>query len=140
MSWRRLLVLTSVLALVGCSAPEILIEDARVRTPVPGTDKTVGYFSLTNRTTETLTLVGAHAEAVRAIELHTTKADSQGFTRMRRLSEVSVASNETVVFTKGGHHLMLFGVDELGEDLQVSLQFKERDSLSISFKTIGLLD
>ena len=140
MLWRLLLVSLSGLVLFSCSSAELAVEDARVRALVPGSDKTVGYFSLSNQTGQVLTLVGAKAEGVRAIELHTTKADEQGFTRMRRLSEVTVRPGDTMIFTQGGHHLMLFGVEGLDQSLQISLQFKERDPLIVSFRTIGLLD
>jgi len=59
-------------ALAGCgtepaaTAP-IEVTDARVRALIPGQDKTVGYFELTNNTTATLTLLSAEADAARAI-------------------------------------------------------------------------
>lgn len=151
MSWRRLprslSAFVLLLAVVGCSAPDLEVRDARVRALVPGTDKTVGYFRLVNRTEDVLTFTGAKSVSARAIELHTTTADESGIMRMRRLANLRVAPGETLDFAPGGHHLMLFGVAGLGDRVagpgdrvEISLQFEERDPLLVSFRVVGLLD
>lgn len=143
MSWRPLPGCCSFAVIVlvaACADPGIAITDAYVREPVPGTDKTVGYFNLSNRTDEQVVFVGARSDAVRAIEIHTTRADDDGMMRMRRLGEVPVEPGHAVSFEPGGMHLMLFGVGEPGDSLQVSLLFEGGESHLVEFDVVGLLD
>lgn len=125
--WFALLVSLLVVLLAGCepSAEQPLrFESARVRAPLPGTDKSVGYFEVTNNTAVPIVLVAARSDQARAVEFHTMVHDGD-MLRMRRLFEVPIAAGETVSFAPGGNHLMIFGVRTLGEN--VNLIFTARD-------------
>jgi periplasmic copper chaperone A len=111
--------------------------EARVRQPIPGQDKTVAYFTVSNQGGRPVSLVAARAEGVGAIEIHTTLRDGD-MVRMRRLREVSVAPGETVVFEPGGRHLMLFRVTELPETLQVELDTAAGETLIVPFRRFEL--
>ena len=129
-------------ALAGCGAEPaatapIEVTDARVRALIPGQDKTVGYFELTNNTTATLTLLSAEADAARAIEFHTTRLDD-GIMRMRRLPEITIPAGETIRFQPGGNHLMLFGVRSLNTDNPVRLYFDDGRALTVQFRQIAI--
>lgn len=121
----------------ACSpAPEIAIENARVRTLIPGQDKTVAYMDVQNRTASAVTLVGASSPSVRAMEIHTTQMDD-GVMRMRRLKTVEVPAGEKVRFEPGGRHLMLFGVESLGAELLVQLEFSDGTKRTVTFALIA---
>ncbi len=113
---RRLLLMALLTSpLVACedaATHPLRFEDARVRLPVPGSDKSVGYFTVTNTSDSVLVLTGASSPGVRAIEIHTMMLEGD-MMRMRRLEDVTVAPGETVSFEPGGKHLMMFGVDTL---------------------------
>ncbi len=115
----RRILLASLLAAAPALA-EVSVTDARVRALLPGADKTVGYFEITNSGTTAISLVGARSAAARAIELHTT-IDENGMLRMRRLEREAVPAGATVRFEPGGRHLMIFGIETLGEDLEIEL-------------------
>jgi periplasmic copper chaperone A len=127
----------------GCSpapAPEagpLVVTDARVRAPIPGQDKTVGYFTARNAGAEDVVLSGAYSDAVRAIEMHVTLRDGD-MVRMRRLEEVVIAPGETVRFEPGGRHLMLFGVSELTEPVAIVLQQQSGPDVRLPFQIIPL--
>ena len=143
MSWQpRLRSFSGILLalVVGCTGPDLQVDEARVRALIPGDDKTVGYFTIVNRSERTLTLVGATSDSARAIELHTTQSNAEGIMRMRRLKDLRIESGETLSFGPGGHHLMVFGVGDLGEEVKISLNFVERDPLLVTFDVVGLLD
>lgn len=134
--WRALL-LTLLMSLGACSpAPDLTIENARVRALIPGQDKTVAYMDLRNNTGAAITLLGARSEAVRAMEIHTTRMDD-GVMRMRRLKEVEIPAGETVRFEPGGRHLMLFGVKSLGPELVVQLEFADGSVHEAAFARIA---
>ena len=58
--WKILRTITlSLLFLAGCgTAPEVLIDNARVRALIPGQDKTVAYMDVQNRTASAITMAG----------------------------------------------------------------------------------
>lgn len=124
--------------LSGCADGERLeIDNARVRSLIPGQDKTVAYLDVHNGTHAPVSLVGATSDQVRAIEFHTTRMDD-GVMRMRRLSEVTIEAGATVQFQPGGRHLMLFGVRSLGPRLQIELRFADGTITRVPFERIAI--
>ncbi len=119
------------------AAPTLKISDARMRMPIGAQDKTVAYFSATNTGTEPVVLKSATTSAARAVELHT-NVRTNGMVRMRRLKEVVVAPGETVEFAPGGHHLMVFGVRELEEEVTVTLIDERGGRLDVPFRVFKL--
>ena len=134
----RFITLFGALCLVAaCSpAPDVLIENARVRALIPGQDKTVAYMDVENRTDSAVTLVSASAETVRAMEIHSTRMDD-GVMRMRRLKSVEIPAGDTVRFEPGGRHLMLFGVRSLDGELPVRLEFADGTAREVTFQRIA---
>jgi len=136
-------VLIGMVLVAGCGgspAPaegSLQVTDARVRTPIPGQDKTVGYFTARNEGTTDLVLTGAYSDAVRAIEMHVTLRDGD-MVRMRRLEEVVIAPGETVQFEPGGRHLMLFGVAELTEPVEIVLQQRDGPDIRLPFRVMRI--
>jgi copper(I)-binding protein len=153
----RLTVLAALLStafLTGCAEPtgisagsaiqtetgtetDIEIDNARVRSLIPGQDKTVAYLELRNATPKPMTLIGARSAEVRAIEIHTTRMDD-GVMRMRRLKTVEIPPGETVHFQPGGRHLMLFGVTSLDSELLIELEFADGTVHETLFKRIAI--
>jgi copper(I)-binding protein len=129
-----------LLAFSACSPetdPTLIIDNARIRTLIPGQDKTVGYFSAHNTTDLDITLVGAESDSARALEFHTTTTD-EGMVRMRRLETVTIPAGAKIHFQPGGHHLMLFGVDSLSEQNEIRLLTDDGSSLQILFQQIPI--
>lgn len=118
-------------------APSLKIEDARVREPIPGQDKTVAYFSATNTGDAVVELIAAQSPLARAVELHTNVRDGD-MVRMRRLEKVAIAPGETVRFAPGGHHLMVFGVQALPESVPFELVTADGARLRVAFTRVGL--
>lgn len=125
--------------LAGCADQTVSATQAWVREPVPGSDKSVAYFTLHNHTDAAITLMGARADGIRAIEMHTTTTGEGGVLRMRRLISVSLKPNETVKFAPRGKHLMLFGIEVLSDPLPVQLEFDGGATLMVEFDVQGLL-
>lgn len=132
------ILLVMLLLTSGCSpGPDVLVENARVRALIPGQDKTVAYMDVQNRTDAAITLIGASAEPVRAMEVHTTRMDD-GVMRMRRLQSVEIPAGETVRFEPGGRHLMLFGVRSLADELPVQLAFADGSVRAVIFERVAV--
>ncbi len=118
-------------------APSLSIDNARVREPIPGQDKTVAYFSATNTGDAAVELVAAESPLARAVELHTNVRDGD-MVRMRRLDKMTIAPGETVHFAPGGHHLMVFGVQALPESVPFELITAGGGRLRVAFTRVGL--
>jgi periplasmic copper chaperone A len=82
-------------------------------------------------------LTGAYSDVVRAIEMHVTLRDGD-MVRMRRLEEVVIAAGETVRFEPGGRHLMLFGVSELTEPVEIVLQQRDGPDVRLPFRVMAI--
>ena len=136
---RRALLLTLSLAvLAGCSpAATVSITDARIRTPVPGQDKTAAYFHISNRGTADLILTAAETPVARAVEFHRIERDGDTV-RMRRQATVVVPAGETVRFVPGGLHLMVFGVSSPVNGAEFVLTAADGRRFSARFTAIGL--
>jgi periplasmic copper chaperone A len=137
------LLLAGALTTAGCAddgAPAATpagldISDARVRALIPGQDKTAGYFTAHNPTTDSIVLTGARSGAVRAIEMHISIRDGD-MMRMRRLEQVEIAPEETVRFEPGGRHLMLFGVEALNSEVTITLEQHDGTLIPVRFAII----
>jgi len=131
-------VLFCVLLLPACSdgkdiaTSPIAVENAWLRIPPSGLDKTAGYFQLVNRGDNHITLVGATSEQIRTIEMHTTIVDGD-MMRMRRLNTVPVPAGETIRFEPGGMHLMIFGLSTQ-EAITITLQFDDGTTEAVPFE------
>ena len=117
------------------SNAEYLIRDARIREPVPGQTKSVGYFTLANQTDENLVLVGVSIAGVGAVEMHET-TERDGVMRMRKLKEVSIPAASEVAFVPGGKHLMLFRISELNAPVDVEFTFADGRVLTQPFELV----
>lgn len=130
----------SLALLGGCQRPQgtatLSFEEARVRLPIPGTDKSVGYFAVTNGSDAPVVLTDVRAEGVRAIEFHTMIRDGDVM-RMRRLEDVAIGPGETVLFEPGGRHLMMFGVETLPEEVLLTFTDAEGRAYSSAFETFS---
>ncbi len=139
----RILVLAlTPLLWTGCGGTKsegspLEVTDARIRAPVPGQSRTAGYFTARNVSDRTVVLTGARSPAAESVELHTTVRDGDVM-RMRPLPEVVIAPGETVRFAPGGSHLMLFGVSELEDSVEITLEHGDTGETRVRFETITL--
>ncbi len=133
----RLLPAVLALTVTGCTgADPLTVSNARVRQVIPGQDKTAAYLDLRNTGDAAVTIIGAESDAARAVEMHTTVHDGDQV-RMKPLSEVVVPAGQTVRFEPGGRHLMLFGVSNLGDHIDVILKTRDGRRVQVRFETVG---
>ncbi|MFW6094535.1 MAG: copper chaperone PCu(A)C [Pseudomonadota bacterium] len=137
----RRLTVALLLVLSGCSGPPepgagaaLEVTDARVRTPVPGQDRTAGYFTARNPGDAAVTIRGARSDAAEAVEIHESRREGDRM-RMVPLDEVVVAPGEAVRFEPGGKHLMLLGIEQLGESVEIVLEHDGGETL-VRFETV----
>lgn len=133
------IVLLALLTVAGCSSGTLEFSDARVRTVIPGQDRTAAYFTVHNGGSAAVVITGASAPGVRTVEMHVTRHED-GMARMRRLDEVVIAPGDTVRFEPGARHLMLFGVSGLGDVVEITLTTRSGGEFRVPFETVAPTD
>lgn len=131
----RLIVLLCSLV-TGVLYAEVIVTDASVRLLPPGVPNTAAYFSIHNDSDKSQILTGASADFATKAEIHN-HIMVDGMMRMQQQSEVLIPPGETVHFSPGGLHIMLFGLKQPlseGQSLTFSLQTKEGETVSITAK------
>lgn len=122
------------LAASACNQPPLKIEDAWIRTPLPGQDRAGGYFKLTNLTGQPIQLLGAQSILAEHIEIHQTR-EVLGVMQMRPLDQITIDAGEQIAFD-GMLHLMLLGIDQSlrsTEGAKVTLLFSGGRRLTANF-------
>lgn len=140
----RRALLAAGLALCTVAAPKlvtsapyepIVIRDAWLAQPPPGTEVVAGYVQLT--ATEADRLRGASSTFARRVELHAHE-HVDGVMKMRKLDDgVALPAGTPVQLEPHGLHLMLFDPEhrpEVGEKIRIGLEFEQAGSVSVEFE------
>jgi copper(I)-binding protein len=129
----RLIVLLCSL-ITGVLYAKIVVTDATVRLLPPGVTNTAAYFSVQNSSDTSQILVGASADFATKAEIHN-HILVDDMMRMQQQSEVVIQPGESVHFSPGGLHIMLFGLKQPlseGQSVSISLQTKAGESIIIT--------
>ncbi len=134
MKQRVVFVWAALLAVTACGPSEpIAVKDAWLRPPAPGLAVAAGYFDIVNRTATSIDLVGARTDAAGSIEMHTESHEGD-MMQMRQLDKVALAPNQTVSFSPGGSHLMLFEFTGVtSKQIPITLLFSDGSQRTVSF-------
>lgn len=133
---RTLVVQTLTIAIIaGCArdtGPAIVISDVRIFAPLTAESPGVAYLTMTNGGPHPVSVTGVRSPQFGNIEMHETRIDEDGVSRMERLSAVSVDPGSSLRFTEGGLHLMLLAPrTETRAGTPVTLEFELGDGLLI---------
>ncbi|HZZ59744.1 MAG TPA: copper chaperone PCu(A)C [Roseiarcus sp.] len=116
----------------------LLIGDPWMRFIMPSRPA-AGYFTLTNATPESRTLVGASSPACGALMLHQT-VHKGGVDKMAMVKDISVPAHGSVTFAPGSYHLMCMSPSPQmipGHSVAVTLRFADGGEISASFSVRG---
>ena len=128
----RLIVLLYSLVM-GALHAEVIVTDAIVRLLPPNVPNTAAYFSIQNRSDTSQILIGASVDFANKAEIHN-HIMVDDMMRMQHQSEVVIQPGESVHFSPGGLHIMLFGLKHpLREGQSVAISLKTKEGEFISF-------
>ena len=105
----------------------VSVSNAYVRGLPPGQKVTAAFMSLSNTAEQALTLQSVSSPVAEKAERHETSQDGVQM-QMRKLSTLSIAAGETVIFEPGGKHIMLMGLQQSlkqGDTVELRLCFVE---------------
>lgn len=93
----------------GIIAGTLALVEGSVLVPPAGRDVTAGFgtFAAGDRA---LTIIGAEAPFAQAVELHTHEMSADGKMAMRKVDAFAIPANGDHSLTRGGDHMMFFGV------------------------------
>ena len=138
----RVCLLLALFIISTAVAADIQVEHAWLRELIPGQNNTVVYLQLHNSGLEGRQLSAVESNFAQRAEMHT-QIMTNGMMRMRKLGKLDIGAFETVTFDAGGHHIMLFGVDELfkdSEDRFLVLIFSNGERLSVILELRSIID
>lgn len=104
---RPLLLLAALLATLGGAAADVVLRDAWIALPPPGTRVVAGYAVIENRGTEPAQVIGYRAAGFARAEAHETYRDGERM-KMRPRPTLDLAPGARLELAPGGLHLMLF--------------------------------
>ena len=130
---KRLLITFAALAVAaGCGGndgPPVVATDVVVTAPDAGMPMAAGYLQIDNRSGSVIRITRVSSPEYGAVEMHETVVED-GIARMRAIPVLEIANGETVVFERGGKHLML--MQPVGEPRTITLNFYSGDVLLLS--------
>ncbi len=130
MAIMRSIILLLMLIPAAANAASVEISNAWMNESIPGSENGAGYLTLTNVGKQTIKLVDAKTNASRATEIHT-HVMRDGMMRMKRVPELIIEPQQTIVFQPGSYHLMMFGVKKAykpGDSVEFELYFDDGET------------
>jgi len=113
-----------LLLLSSCSKPQVEVEfeNGWIRPLIGTRTTTAGYVQIQNNRVEPLVFTEANSSTIEKIEFHVT-TKSRGTHQMKFLEQLEIKPGQSLDLKPGGHHLMLFGVQN-GETTTHRIEFK----------------
>jgi copper(I)-binding protein len=129
-----MLVAPALAAPSGTGAPALLVENAWIREPPPGTDMGAAYLTLRNPGPRPVTVVGFECPLAEAAMLHETRIES-GQARMRPRASLDIPPAQAVSLAPDGLHVMLHGLKRAlrsGERVPLVVVLADGGRISVS--------
>jgi len=140
---RRLAVLFAILAgIPACDSgegPPVVAANVVVTAPAPGMPMAAGYLDITNRSGTSIRITGVSSPDYESVEMHETIVEDD-IARMREIPVLEIENGETVVFERGGKHLMLMRPIGAPETITQNFYSEELLLLSISAEFTAAMD
>ncbi len=132
---RRLIMLAIFATAAGCDGPDgppVFATNVVVTGPAAGAPMAAGYLDISNRSGAAIRITRVSSPEYGSAEIHETVVED-GIARMREIKTLEIDSGDTVVFERGGKHLMLMNpADTSGP---ITLNFYSDDVLVLSVST-----
>lgn len=98
-----------VLVLAACSeqsGPPVVATNIVVTAPAPGMSMAAAYLDITNQSGAAIRITSVTSPDYELVEMHETTIED-GVARMRAIPVLEIEDGDTVIFERGGKHLML---------------------------------
>jgi len=125
------LLIASALLTIACPSERapLVASDIAIARPLPGMQMTAGYMTLTNNTSQQITLTKVASPQFASVQMHETVIED-GIAKMHRLDAVAIPPGDSLVFEPGAKHLMLMQANGATEN--VTLEFTADKAVLLS--------
>jgi len=137
--------LTTLILLMSTSvavhAVDLSVNNAYIRTMPPGQTTTAGFLTVTNNSLKPCQLLSGTSSISPRIEFHQHQ-HVQGMMQMRKVDTVLVAAGQTVTFSPGALHIMLFEIATtltVGEITQMEIASDQCGAISFTAEIRSLI-
>jgi copper(I)-binding protein len=107
----------------------LVATDIEITAAIPGSNMSAGYLSLTNNSSDNITVTRVTSPSFGAVEIHSSSIED-GISKMRRADQLIIAAGSTTTLQRGGIHLML--MRPVGSSENVSLSFYDHETLLLT--------
>jgi copper(I)-binding protein len=132
---RRLLMIAVFGAAAGCGdqhGPPVVAASVVVTGPAAAAPMAAGYLEISNRSGADIRITRVSSPQYESVEIHETVVEND-IARMREIPALEIGRGETVVFERGGKHLML--MKPVGTPGPVTLNFYSDGTLLLVVDT-----
>jgi copper(I)-binding protein len=132
---RPLVMLAVFAAATGCggeAGPPVVAANVVVTGPAAQAPMAAAYLDISNRSGAPVRITHVSSPEYESVEIHETVVEDD-IARMRRIPALEIENGETVVFERGGKHLML--MKPVGTPGSITLNFYSDDVLLLSVGT-----
>jgi copper(I)-binding protein len=138
-----LLMLGSALAIHGQRANAqtehlIIVDNAQIVLGPPTMTMHGGYFELSNKTQNAITVTGVSSKDYRRVEIHRSKIEN-GVATMEPIDRLTLEAGQSLSFEAGGLHLMLIQPKRAlapSDQLSLTLHLADKRNVSVPFKVM----
>jgi periplasmic copper chaperone A len=119
-------------AIAACDSdgrPPVVAANVVVTAPAPGMPMAAGYLDISNHSGTSIRITRVSSPDYGSVEMHETVVEDD-VARMRAIPVLEIADGDTVVFERGGRHLML--MRPIGAPDTITLNFYSDDVLVLS--------
>jgi len=129
--------LALLMAVSTTAMADLEISEAKLRL-LPGDLPAAGYFTLTNKGSQPVTLTGAQSSDFAQAMMHRSSREN-GMASMQHVEQLEVPAGATLTFASGSYHLMLLQRQRalsLGDQIEVTLLFVDGKRLPVTFTAV----
>ena len=118
----KILIIISIYT--NASASELVVENSYIRMMPPNAKMTAGYFIISNKSDEDMTLLNLKSDKFKSIEMHNTIKDGDVMKMVKQNSLVIPAKSQ-IEFKPMSYHLMLMGpTEDMLENKKINIIFE----------------
>lgn len=140
---RRRFIMFCILAATGaCNShdgPPVVAANVVVTAPAPGMPMAAGYLDISNHSGTSIHITRVSSPDYEAVEMHETVVEDD-VARMRAIPVLEIEDGGTVVFERGGKHLMLMRPAGTPETITLNFYSDEELLLSVSAEFTATMD
>ena len=122
---QRIMLALLLAAAASAAQAQVKVEDAWIRSTVPGQRVAAGYMVI--RSAAAATLTGASSPAAKLLELHETRMEGN-VARMGAVPRLALPAGKSVELKPGGYHMMLIDLAKplaKGDKVVLSLRIEQ---------------